>query len=78
MGPLIVCREYLKEASRCMIQATFDVAFDIPPCPCPGFTDRGEGSGASSVWPETVGLLRKLWVVIGFQNGAYHFLYELI
>jgi hypothetical protein len=60
------------------VEAPFDVSFDIPPGSCPGFTDRGQGSVASSVWPETVGLLRKLWVVIGFQNGAYHFLYELI
>ena len=26
-GPAIVCREYWKEASRCMIQASLDVGF---------------------------------------------------
>jgi hypothetical protein len=31
----IVCCEYLKEASRCMIQTPFDISFEEPFCPYP-------------------------------------------
>jgi hypothetical protein len=34
-GPAIVCRESLKEASRCMIQVAFYVELDEPLCTCP-------------------------------------------
>ena len=30
VGPIRVCREYLKEASRCMIQTSTDICIDYP------------------------------------------------
>jgi hypothetical protein len=76
VGPLIVCREYLKEASRCTIQTTFDVSFDEPLGSFPCLMDIDKGRVASLVRSESVAVSRELWFVIGFQNGAYDVLYH--
>ena len=77
-GLPLVCREYLKEASRCTIQAAFDVAFDEPLGTCPGLADLVQGRVASPFRSESVAVCGELWFIIGFQNGAYYVLYHFI
>jgi hypothetical protein len=50
-----------------IIEAAFDVSFDEPFGPCPGFVYLGEGRMASPLRSETVGSVRKLGFVICFK-----------
>ena len=49
-------REYLKEASRCMIQTAFDVSFNKPFSPYPNVMYFGEGCLASPLRSESVAM----------------------
>ncbi len=73
-GSAIVCREYLKEVSRCMIQATLDVSFDEPCGPVPCVMDFCQGRLASPFRSETMAVVRKLGLIVGFQDGTDYIL----
>src|SRR5712691_2005184 len=77
-GPPIMYREYLKEASRCTIQAAFDVACEEPLRAHPGLDDLVAGWVASPLRSASVAVCGALWVIRGFQNGAYDVLYHFL
>src|SRR5215831_1782533 len=82
VGPLIVCREYLKEASRCMIQAGLYIAFDEPVRCRPLSSDLLQCCMATAVWPESVtGILevRSIRAIVDrFEDHVHDLLYDLI
>jgi hypothetical protein len=55
-----------------------DITFNNPRRSGPGPVDLGQSRVASSGPSKSVGVLRKLRVVIGFQDGAYDFLQQFI
>ena len=80
MGPLIVCREYLKEASRCTIQVARYVSLNDPlvglACTTgQSFADVGHGVIGASIWPESIGMGAKVRFPYWFQDHAKGFLY---
>src|SRR6266705_1467736 len=79
-GPAIVCREYLKEASRCMIQVAGYVSFNGPlvilsSTAGESFADVGHCIIGASVWPESEGALTEVGFPYGFEDHAKGFLY---
>ena len=64
-------REYLKEASRCMIQAGFDVTFQDPWCHFAPSCERGmalfDGIRTASFFPESV----RIRVSLCFRNRIH-------
>src|SRR5215813_2364718 len=69
---------FLKEASTCRIEASFDVAFDEPLGACPGLADLVQGRVASPVRSEAVAMGGELWFIIRFEDGAYDVLHHFI
>src|SRR5215510_6477018 len=68
-GPAIVWREYWKEASRCTIQAGFDVPFQDPLwCGAIGKhrVTLYHGIGTASFLPKSI----RVWVGLCFGNGV--------
>ena len=66
-------REYLKEASRCMIQVARYVSLNDPlvglACTTgQSFADIGHGVIGASIWPESIGMGAKVGFPYGFQD----------
>jgi len=61
-----------------VIQAAFDVACDEPLRAHPGLDDLVEGWVASPLRSASVAVCGALWVIRGFQNGAYDVLYHFL
>src|SRR5262245_38948054 len=59
------------------IETFRDIAFDEPGGPRPS-PDTVEGGMTPSSWPETMGRVPELWVVVCRQEGSHHLLKELI
>src|SRR6266536_6726537 len=65
---------FLKEASTCRIEATLDVSFDEPFGPVPGIMDFCQGRLASPFRSETMAVVRKLGLIVGFQDRTDYIL----
>src|SRR4030095_12482440 len=78
--PPIVCRESLKEASRCMIQVAGYVAFNNPLVDAPiagePIPNVGDGVIGASIWPESIGMDTKVSFPYGFQDHTKGFLHN--
>ena len=61
-----------------VIQAAFDVACDEPLRAHPGLDDLVAGWVASPLRSASVAVCGALWVIRGFQNGAYDVLYHFL
>ena len=64
-GSAIVCREYLKEVSRCMIQVASYVAFNhplvgVPTCANEALPQVGDGIIGAAIGPEAIGMSAKV------------------
>src|SRR5262249_29925745 len=80
-GSAIVCREYLKEVSRCMIQVARYVSLNDPLVGVAGtagqsFADVGHGVIGASIGPESIGMGAKVGFPYGFQDHPEGFLYN--
>jgi len=74
-------REYLKEASRCMIQVAGDVALYDPLVTKPvvrgePFSNVGHSVIGASIWPESIGVGAKVRFPYWFEDHAKGFLYN--
>src|SRR6266702_5150918 len=65
---------FLKEASICRIEATLDVSFDEPFGTVPCVMDFCHSRLASPFRSETMAVVRKLWLIVGFQDGTDYIL----
>src|SRR5262245_58941566 len=63
---------------RVAVQILGNVSLNQPPRPRPGCLYFPQGGMAASVWPESVRVIVKLWLVIRFQNGADDFLQQFV
>src|SRR5258705_3202521 len=70
----VVPHGFLKEASRCVIETALDVAFDEPFGPVPCIMDFCQGRLASPFRSETMAVVRKLWLIVGFQDRTDYIL----
>src|SRR5207253_10961069 len=82
VGSIRVCREYLKEASRCMIQEGHDVGLEDPPHFTLIHTALQGAHGVVGTAPgsEAIRALQKVLLVDGLQHLAHgvldHFVLE--
>jgi len=70
VGPLIVCREYLKEASRCTIQEGHDVRFENPLhlAPVHDLVEGPYGVMGTAPGPKSIRAAQKGLLVERFQH----------
>src|SRR6516165_5234293 len=63
---------------RCSVEALRDVALDVPFCPGPRLLYGFQGRMTAAARSEAVGVITKLRLVVRLQEGAYHFLQQLV
>src|SRR5882724_3549940 len=70
VGPIRVCREYLKEASRCMIQEGHDVGLKYPLhlAPVHDLVEGPYGVMGTAPGSEPLRAVQKVWLVNGFEH----------
>src|SRR6266403_3351422 len=69
---------FLKEASRCVIEVTFNIELDAPLCTSPGTHDSFQCRVARPLYPEPVRTILKHWFIDGFKDHTPHFLHLFI